>query len=133
MVSAAPGLARAVDEAQFKGEKAEAWQGRPARRLSFSVPMSHLSKEQRKYVKDFDSTLDIWIAADGTPLASARRDAVAGRAFVVISFDAKDEESCTYAVSGDRLLTLRRESHNVSSGAGEHSEQRIVKTLQPLG
>ena len=133
MASAAPALARNLEEAQFKGEKADTWGGKPARLLSFTVPLSKLSEQQRKYVKEFDSTLSIWIGADGTPLASETRSTVKGRAFVVVSFEAVDESTSTYAVLGDRLLTVRSESHASSSGAGEHGEQRVVKTLQPQG
>jgi hypothetical protein len=133
MVSAAPGLARSLDEAVFKAEKADTWSGKPARLLTFTVPVSAVPEQQRKYVKQFDATLSIWIGADGTPLASATVTNVKGRAFVVVSFEALDESSCTYGVVGDRLMTLRSENHSSSSGAGERGEQRMVKTLQPQG
>ena len=132
MVSAASRLALRLEDAIPKGEKAEDWQGKPARRLSFAIPDTHLSESERKYVKNFEASIDVWIAADGTPLASAERAEVSGRAFVVVSFESKQEDSATYAVVGDRLVALRRESHNVSSGAGEKGEQRVVKTLQLL-
>lgn len=133
MVSAAPALSRRLDESVFKSEKADTFGGRPARLLTFTMPLSRLPEQQRKYVKEFDSTLSIWIAADGTPLASAVSTTVKGRAFVVVSFEAVDENSSTYGVVGDRLMTLRNETRSTSSGAGEHGEQRVVKTLQPQG
>jgi hypothetical protein len=133
MTSAANALARRLDESVFKSEKADTWSGRPARLLTFTMPLSKLPDEQRKYVKEFDSTLSVWIAADGTPLASATTTNLRGRAFVVVSFEALDESSLTYGVLGDRLMTLRSETHSSSSGAGEHGEQRVVKTLQPQG
>lgn len=132
MLSAAGELARRLDDAIPKGEKAGAWHGVAARLLSFSIPDKRLSESARKYVKNFEGSLEVWIAADGTPLASAERETVSGRAFVVIAFEARQEEDCTYAVVGDRLLMLRRESYNLSSGAGEKGEQRVVMTLQPL-
>ncbi len=133
MTSAAPTLARSLDESVFKSEKADTWGGKPARLLTFTVPLTTLPEQQRKYVKEFDGTLAVWIGADGTPLASETRATVKGRAFIVVSFEAVDENSSTYAVVGDRLLTLRSESHVSSSGAGERGEQRVVKTLQPQG
>ena len=132
MLSAVPALQRALDESTFKGERAEQWQGKPARVLSFAVPATKLPSQQRKYVKQFDGVLDIWIAADGTPLASRERDTIAGRAFIVVSFQGRDDEDCSFAVVGDRLVTLRKDVHLTSSGAGEHGEQRVVKTLQLL-
>ena len=133
MASAAPALERNLDESVFRSEKADTWGGKPARLLTFTIPVTKLPEQQRKYVKEFDGTLSIWIGADGTPLASEMRATVKGRAFVVVSFEALDESSSTYAVVGDRLLTLRSETHVASSGAGERGEQRLVKTLQPLG
>lgn len=133
MSSAANALGRRLDESVFKSEKVDSFGGKPARLLTFTLPLSRLPEQQRKYVKEFDSTLSIWIAADGTPLASATSTTVKGRAFVVVSFEALDEDSLTYGVAGDRLVTLRSENHSTSSGAGEHGEQRVVKTLQPQG
>ena len=133
IVSAAPALSRGLDENPFKGEKADAWNGRPARLLTFAVPVEKLPPQQRKYVRQFDSTVSIWIAADGTPLASSARTTVKGRAFVVVGFEAVDERSCTYGVVGDRLVALRGEEHTSSSGAGERAEQRVVRTLRPQG
>lgn len=133
MTSAASALARRLEEAQFKGEKPDTWNGRAARLLAFSIPVDKLPPDQRKYVKEFDGTLSVWIAADGTPLASETHVAVKGRAFIVVSFDAVDDWNTTYAVLGDRLVALRAENHSSSNGAGEHGEQRVVKTLQPQG
>lgn len=133
MASAANALGRRLDESVFKSEKADTFGGRPARLLTFTSPLSRLPVQQRKYVKEFDSTLSVWIAADGTPLASATNTLVKGRAFVVVSFEAVDEDKLTYGVVGDRLMTLRSESHTASSGAGERGERRVVRTLQPQG
>ncbi len=133
MTSAVTALTRTLEEDTFKTEKPDTWNGRPARLLTFSVPLSKLPEQQRKYVKEFDATVSIWIGADGTPLASGVHTTVKGRAFVVVSFEAVDDRSSTYGVVGDRLLTLRSETHATSSGAGEHGEERVVKTLSPQG
>jgi hypothetical protein len=133
MVSAAQALSRRLDEAVFKSEKADAWSGKPARLLAFTLPIARLSEEQRKYVKEFDGTLAVWIGADGVPLASEVHATIKGRAFVVVSFEATDDTSTTYGLVGDRLVTLRSENHSTSSGAGEHGDERVVMTLQPQG
>lgn len=133
MASATGSLLRGLEENVFKAEKPDTWNGKPARVLTFSVPVDKVPEQQRKYVKQFDSTVSIWIAADGTPLASETHTSVKGRAFVVVSFEALDDRSNTYAVVGDRLLTLRSETHTSSSGAGERGDERVVKTLSPQG
>lgn len=130
MVSAAEGLTRQLERTTFKTEKAASYNGKPARQLSFSVPVTTLSDRDRKYIKDFDGKLDIWIDAEGTPLASHLNVQASGRAFMVVSFEYKHNEQCVYARAGDRLLVARKESQSSNAGAGEKSEDRIVKTLQ---
>lgn len=130
MVSAAEVLARNIERAAFKAEKNAEWQGKPARQLTFTVPAKVLSDRERKYVKEFDGVFDVWIAQDGTPLASHLNLHGSGRAFVVMSFEFRQEERNTYALAGDRLLTARQEKRYSNAGAGEKSEIRTVKTLQ---
>ncbi|WP_295760578.1 hypothetical protein [Undibacterium sp.] len=130
MVAAVLGLSRQIEEGVFKGEKLDTYNGKPARLLSFEFSMDRLTERERKYVKKMESTLDLWIAADGTPLASSFRQSGSGRAFVVVSFEQKYDEDSIYGLSGDRLLLMRRESRLSSSGAGEKMESKVVKTLQ---
>lgn len=132
MMSSSAAILRVADKAAFKGERAEAYNGKPARVLTFELPVESLNERDRKYTKNFDSTVDVWIGADGTPLASRARQVIRGRAFVVISFESLYEEQFVYGVNGDRLLTLRRESKFGASGAGERDERKIVRTLQVL-
>jgi hypothetical protein len=129
MLSAANALSAELDAASFKGERTESWRARPARVLSYALPASSLDELQRKYFRQYDGSLEIWIAPDGTPLASSTRASVSGRAFVVVGFDGRDDDDSVYGVEGDRLVTLRSETHGVRSGAGERVELRVVKTL----
>lgn len=130
MVSSGAALLRVADKAVFKGERAEAYNGKPARVLTFDLPVESLNDRDRKYTKKFSSIVEVWIGADGTPLAQRARQVIGGRAFVVISFDSVYEEQFVYGVNGDRLLTLRRESKFNATGAGERDERKIVRTLQ---
>jgi hypothetical protein len=129
-LSAAPALLRMLEKAVPKGERADTWQGKPVRVLKFEIPMSTLPKEALKYTKKFDASTEIWIGADGMPLASRMRQTMSGRAFVVISFEATVDESVNYALVGDRLVQARRESRRMSAGAGEKQENRNTYTLQ---
>lgn len=132
MTSAAGNLARQVEKAVFKSEKADTYQGKAVRLLNFELAADVLNERQRKYVKHFEGNLLIWIAADGTPLASRIINNVRGRAFIVIRFEAKSDEQSVYAQAGDRLLIVQKESKSSAAGAGERSEERVVKTLQVL-
>ncbi|SFU67276.1 hypothetical protein [Pseudoduganella namucuonensis] len=130
MTSAAEALARNVERTVYKSEKPATHNGKPARLLTFSVPINTLSDRQRKHLKEFEGTLEVWIGAEGTPLASRLDLHGSGRAFVVVSFEFRQEEQCTYALSGDRLLMTRNEKKIFNAGAGEKSEERMVRTLQ---
>lgn len=132
MVSAAPRLARLLERAVFKSERADNVAGKAARLLTFSIPMSTLSERERKYARKMESTVEIWIGADGTPMASRARQKISGRAFVVVSFESSNSEDCVYTLAGERLLTLRRDLHYAASGAGEGSEGKSTSTLQLL-
>lgn len=130
MVSTADALSREIEEAVFSGEKADSYKGKPARLLSFTLSLDKVPEKDRKYVKKFEGGIEVWIAADGTPLASHFHFDVRGRAFVVVSFTQKMDETRQYGVSGDHLLLLRKESRNTTAGAGDKIESKIVKTLQ---
>ena len=132
MLSAAGGLSRNIEKAIFKSEKPDAYNGRPARVLRFEMPIDRLTEKERKYMKNYEGVLDIWIAEDGTPLASRSSVAIAARAFLVVSFDTKNDEDWVYAVVGDRLVVVRKESRSSGSGMGEKGEGKTVKTLQVM-
>lgn len=130
MISAASELQRVLDKAVWKSEKADTYGGKPARLLTYETSIDTLSDRDRKYIKDFEGVLHVWIAADGVPLASRLTQNASGRAFIVISFEAKNEDQSVYSLVGDRLIAIRKESKNKASGAGERDENKVVKTLQ---
>jgi hypothetical protein len=132
VLHAAPDLTRLLRRATLKSETAEQFNGQPARKLAFELGPPPMSERERKYVNKMDGTLDVWIAPDGTPLGHKMRSNVAGRAFVVISFEARSEVDVSYTVAGDRLVVARREARNSGSGAGERGESRRVVTTTVL-
>ena len=132
MASAAPWLAREIDEATFKNEAADTLDGKAARRLVFESGIDSLAEKDRKYAKEFKSVLTVWIGADGTPLASTRRIDLSGSAFVVIKFEMHDEENRGFAVVGDRLVELRNDEKGTAKGAGNDTDYRTERRLQVL-
>ncbi|MDN3578046.1 hypothetical protein QWZ03_14860 [Chitinimonas viridis] len=132
MTSAATALAREIEDSTYKGETADTYNGKPARKLTFEKTIDKLAERDRKYVKDFEGRLTIWIATDGTPLASTMRLNLSGRAFIVVSFEQQSDEDRSYSVVGDRLVLIRKEEKNRSSGAGERQENKSSMVLQPL-
>jgi hypothetical protein len=130
--SAAVALQREIDDARFTSETAEAWGGKPARKLQFEGSADRLPESDRKYVRDFKVVLSVWIDADGTPLASLRHFDLAGRAFVVVTFEQHSDEQRSYAVVGDRLVATSDEEKGSAKGAGQTQEYRIERSLQVL-
>jgi hypothetical protein len=130
MTSASEGLKRAIKDAIFKSERADTWNGQPARLLSFEIDPSKLSKQEQKYTKSFEGSLQIWIAADGTPLESRRQTKTSGRAFLVISYESTETSRAVYQRVGDRLIATRRESSGGGSGMGMRGEGKTEFTLQ---
>ncbi len=59
----------------LKAKRNEPWQGRPARLLVFDVPPA----KKDKHVKRYESTLVVWMAPDGTPLASRARQRISAQ------------------------------------------------------
>ncbi len=132
MSSAAPALQREIEDAQFKGEAADTWAGKPARKLTFEGSVDSLPESDRKYVREFRLQLEVWIAADGTPLASQRHFDLTGRAFVVVSFEQHSDQRRSYAVAGDRLVATSDEEKGSAKGAGEAQDFRTERSLQVL-
>ncbi len=71
----------------------------------------------------------MWVDADGTPLASKTHMHAKGSAFLVLSFEVDNDEDYVYTLAGERLLAVRKEVRNKSTGAGDKSEQRTTHTL----
>jgi hypothetical protein len=126
MTRAGESLARQVQRSSFKGERTETWQGKPTKVLSFDLPQ----RNPNKYVKSFSQVLDVWVAADGTPLASRVKQTVSGRAMMVVSFESHATEEAQYAVVADRLVALKRSFAGGGSGMGERGRQQRQFALE---
>ena len=132
MLSPTAALLALLDEATPKAEVPEAWNGQPARRLSFELGLGKMRERDRKYIKKYEGTLDIWIGTDGWPLALRQQTQASGRAFLVVSFEMRAKEEQTFLVVGDRLVVARRDSQGSGAGAGEKGENQALRELQLL-
>lgn len=128
-VHAAEGLASQLEHATVVSEVPEPWKGRPARKLTFELSLKSVNGRDRKYVKEFAGTTQVWIEEDGTPLAAVTRTRLKGRAFLVVTFSQEQEESAAFQRVGDRLVCLRLESSSSGSGAGEKGGTHSLTTF----
>lgn len=129
MLSPAQALLAALDGCKARSEASQEWNGRPSRRLSCELDIAALKGKDRKYVKRFDGLLEVWIDANGMPLATRSHTALSGRAFVVIGFEATSDVEQTFRLVDERLLSVREERRDNGSGAGEKFDSRTVRTL----
>lgn len=127
LTRAAEHLRRSLTHATLKAERSEAWQGKPARVLVFEVPQAR----RDRYVKKYESTLEVWLGADGVPLASRNRERLEGSAFVVVNFEVQNTDEQVFAVVGKRLVATQRTTTTSGSGAGQRGSSRREFTLQP--
>lgn len=114
---------------RFVSEKMDVLNGNPTRLLTFSMPKEKIDKNFRKYVKKYKNHLQIWIDDKGVPLASQLTENGSGRVFIVIGFSFKNEVHTEYRQQGARLIAVKREVKDESSGATMQSQRHFISTL----
>jgi hypothetical protein len=122
-------LLRVLGEATLLSEEAVTWQGHPARLLSLRVTPA-LSEKDKKYVKEIEMTVKIWLDAAGWPLAAEHSMHLRGRALLVINFEQTEHQEFRYERVNGRLVTRHHEKAVTGSGAGESGQSKTVATLE---
>jgi hypothetical protein len=129
LLDAAKDLLGDLEEAQVLEDRADAWQGRPARLLTLKLDATDMDEDDRKHLKSFSHTLKVWMGPDGVPLGlSEQLDMKLSILF--ISVEMHHKASRTFAASGDRLMAVHDESEDSGSGAGEQGESKTVMDLK---
>ena len=124
----APKLLEDLDEATLVEERADTLDGRPCRLLVLKLDPK-LPERTRKYVKELDAGIKVWVDAESTPLAMDLHVKVRGKALLVISFATDQHDEYRYAQVAGHLVVVHHLSENTSSGAGESGQTRKVATL----
>jgi len=125
-------LLRTLEQSQLIDEKADTWQGRPARLLNLKL-IPRLGAQEKKYVKELEATAKVWVGADGLPLAIQSQVHLKGRAMLVISFEQDQKEEYQFIRAGNRLIVTQHVSENQSSGGGEKGQTKTVVNLSVIG
>lgn len=121
-----------LERYRFISETEDEFNGHSRRLLMFEMPKEKIDKNYRKYVKKYSNQLKIWINNEGIPLASQLTEEGTGRIFIVIGFSFKNEIHTEYQRRGDRLLAVKREVKDESSGATMQSQRHFISTLAPI-
>jgi len=127
-LNGAEDLLRTLEQGQLVEEKAEAWQGKPARRLQLKLTPK-LSKQNQKYVKELEASATVWIGAEGLPLAAETQLRMKGRAMLVISFEQHAKEAFQFSRVGNRLVVLNHTKEDSGSGGGEKGQTKTSISL----
>jgi hypothetical protein len=128
-LSAAAGILRDLAQSTFLEEKAEPFEGQPARLLLFK-PEPKLNAQAKKAMKSLEATLKVWIAADGTPLGMEEQVAFKASRFF-ISFEGTNKTTQRFRRVGNRLVVLQRTEESSNSGFGNVSQRKVVTRFQP--
>ncbi|HJV89237.1 MAG TPA: hypothetical protein VJ623_02945 [Holophagaceae bacterium] len=129
-LSAATGILRDLAQSTFLEEKAETFEGQPARLLLFK-PEPKLNAQAKKALKSLEATLKVWIAADGTPLAMEEQVAYKASKFFM-TFEGTSKTSQRFRRIGNRLVVLLRTEESSNSGLGNVQQKKVVTKFQPV-
>lgn len=124
-------LRRELGGAELIGSATDASRGADILRLDLKLVM-RLSGNGSKWVKDATATGSLWVDAAGTPVALRKQSRIAGRAYVVFSFESKVEDAFEFALVNGRLIAVRHEPSGEGSGGGETQSEHRVVVLQPV-
>lgn len=123
----AEALLRDLSQAQVREERAEPWQGQPAKLLVLKVTPK-IPEAQRKYLKELNVEAKVWIGPDGLPLAFASQVAYKGSR-MFISFEGGNSQDLQFARVGNRLVVTRSVSEDRNAGFGASSQTKKTTTL----
>lgn len=128
-LNAAQDLLRDLAQATFLEAKADTFEGQPVRLLRFK-PEPKLNAQARKAVKSLEAELKVWVAPDGTPLASEQASAFKASRFFV-SFEVSTKVFRRFRTVGSRLVVVQKVDENSNSGLGTVSQRKTVTRFVP--
>jgi len=114
----AEGLLEQLEKARLLEEKAEAYEGRPARRLKLAMDLD-LDAEARSHLKKADYEATVWIGPDGLPLAMEHRIEIKARVMLVASVWTKVDIRRRFQRIQSRLLVLEEQADVQGSALGK--------------
>lgn len=127
----APELLRLLDGAKVVEEKAGAWNGKPARTITFGLTYSADDDGPGK-VTIAQNKLTLWLDANNVPLGGEHHFQ-AKFSFLIFKGESKQQKKWQFAGVGDRLVRLRQEEQNNTTGMGQKQNEQTVATLRVHG
>jgi hypothetical protein len=126
----APALLRALEGAQLKSERADTWQGKPARLLELALVEENPDDDKVK-MKESTHLAQVWLGADNTPLAASVTHKRKASVMVFLSFEQSAKEDFVFSVVNNRLVVLKRDEQGSAKGFGSDARYRNTYTFTP--
>lgn len=111
-------LLEQLEKARVLEEKAEAYEGRPARRLKLALDLD-LDAEAREHLKRADHEATVWIGTDGLPLAMTHRIEIRARVLLLATVWTKIDIRRRFQQAQGRLLVLDEQADVQGSALGK--------------
>lgn len=129
-VNYAPKFLQHLAHSQLKSERADTYQGKPARLIELNITPPDDSNDQVK-IKENTHVAHVWLDADGLPLAASVTHKVKASVMIFMSIERTSKEDFTFAVANNRLVVTKREDQGTEKGFGKESQYRNVYTFTP--
>jgi hypothetical protein len=127
-VDFAPELLRMIDGAKLISDAAGTFQGKTVRVLVLRLT-DQLDEDDAKRVKVAENRLTLWLGNDLVPVG-AEHLFNAKFSFLIFKGESKQKNSWYFAHVADRLVRVRHEQSQNSSGMGQHSNESTLATLR---
>ncbi len=128
----APRLLQSLVMGTFKSERADAWQGKPARLVEVLI-LPEEAPNDSVAIKENSIAAQFWIGADGVPLGAVTTHTIKARLMVFMTYEKTTREELTFVQAGNRLVVLKRDSQGKEKGPGSEHEFRNLYTFTPKG
>lgn len=115
-----PSLLKVLDIAELRGERADSYQGKPARLLDIVVPEAD-PEDDKIRMKENSRLLQVWLGEDHLPLAMTITRKVRARVMVFLSVESSSREEISFGVLANRLVLLKRDEQGSTEGPGNSS------------
>jgi hypothetical protein len=129
-INYAPSLLQYLNNATLRGERMDAYNGKPARMIEILVNMPGPDTDKVK-LKDNSHIAQIWLSPENLPLAATVSRVIKGSALVFLSFESTSKEELTFSVASNRLIVVKSDDAGKSKGPGSETEYRRVTTFTP--
>jgi hypothetical protein len=124
----APTLLRMMHGAKVVSDAQSTFQGKPARALILRLADS-IEKKDAGRLKISENRLTLWLGPDLVPVGAEHLFNARISVFL-LKFETKQKKSWYFAQAGDRLVRVRHESSENSSGMGQKANETMVATVK---